>query len=92
MKCKILFTDMDGTLLNDEKEISKRVYQAIERFTEAGGRVVLSSGRPLNSILETKNGLGLSYPGMYVIAYNGALVYDCQSGSPVFEKSFRLIM
>lgn len=90
MKCKILFTDMDGTLLNDEKKISKKVYHAIDRFTKAGGRVVLSSGRPLNSILETKNGLGLSYPGMYVIAYNGALVYDCQAESPVFEKRLLL--
>lgn len=86
MKCKILFTDMDGTLLNDDKEISKEVYRAIDRFTEAGGRVVLSSGRPLNSILETKKRLGLSYPGMYVIAYNGALVYDCQAERPVFER------
>ena len=77
---------MDGTLLNDEKEISKKVHQAIDRYTEAGGRVVLSSGRPLKSILETKNRLGLSYPGMYVIAYNGALVYDCQADEPVLKK------
>lgn len=90
MKCKILFTDMDGTLLNDEKEISKNVYQAIDRFTGAGGRVVLSSGRPLNSILETKDRLGLSYPGMYVIAYNGALVYDCQAERPIFEKKLSI--
>lgn len=90
MKCKILFTDMDGTLLNDEKEISKKVYEAIDRFTEAGGRVVLSSGRPLKSILETKSSLGLSYPGMYVIAYNGALVYDCQAEKPIFEKNLSI--
>lgn len=90
MKDKILFTDMDGTLLNDDKEISEEVYQAIDRFTKAGGRLVLSSGRPLSSILETKDRLGLSYPGMYVIAYNGALVYDCQADKPVFEKKLSL--
>lgn len=90
MKCKILFTDMDGTLLNDEKKISQKVYQAIERFTGAGGSVVLSSGRPLTSILEAKNSLGLHYPGMFVIAYNGALVYDCQAETPIFEKKLSL--
>lgn len=90
MKCNILFTDMDGTLLDDEKKISGQVYEAIDRFTNAGGRVVLSSGRPLASILETKDRLGLNYPGMYVIAYNGALVYDCRQEKPILEQRIPL--
>lgn len=86
MKCNILFSDMDGTLLNDKKEISPQVYEAIDKFTKNGGKLVLSSGRPLDSILKTKEKLGLNYPGMYVIAYNGALVYDCQENKPIFEQ------
>lgn len=86
MKCKILFSDMDGTLLDDKKEISENVYKAIDEFTKKGGKLVLSSGRPLDSILSTKEKLGLNYPGMYVIAYNGALVYDCGEQKPVFER------
>lgn len=86
MKCDILFSDMDGTLLDDNKEISAEISEAIHLFTKRGGRLVLSSGRPLVSILETKEKLGLNYPGMYVIAYNGALVYDCQKKKPVYEK------
>lgn len=86
MKYHILFSDMDGTLLNDKKEISEALYEKIEQFTKKGGKLVLSSGRPLAGILKTKEQLGLSYPGMYLIAYNGAMIYDCQKEEAVFEK------
>ncbi len=85
-KNRIIFSDMDGTLLDDKKNLSPRIYNAIDSFTSQGGRFVLSSGRPLASILETKEKLGLSFPGTFVIAYNGALVYDCQQQKPIWEQ------
>lgn len=85
-KNRIIFSDMDGTLLDDEKNLSPRIYDAIDNFTAQGGRFVLSSGRPLASILETKEKLGLSFPGTYVIAYNGALVYDCEQEKSIWEQ------
>lgn len=83
---RIIFSDMDGTLLDDKKKLSPRIYNAIDYFTARGGRFVLSSGRPLASILETKKKLGLDFPGTYVIAYNGALVYDCEQKKAIWEQ------
>lgn len=83
---RIIFSDMDGTLLDDKKNLSPRIYVAIDSFTAQGGRFVLSSGRPLASILETKEKLGLNLPGTFVIAYNGALVYDCEQEKPIWEQ------
>lgn len=82
---RIIFSDMDGTLLNDEKKLSPEIYHKILDFTAQGGRFVLSSGRPLASILETKEKLGLHLSGTYIIAYNGALIYDCQQEKSIWE-------
>lgn len=81
----ILFSDMDGTLLNDKKELTPATKTALDAFFARGGRLVLSSGRPLNSILEVAGQLGLLRTGTYMIAFNGALVYDCDRQAPIRE-------
>ncbi|MCR5655396.1 MAG: Cof-type HAD-IIB family hydrolase [Lachnospiraceae bacterium] len=82
---KILFTDMDETLLTTDKKISRAVYDAVWDFIGEGGSFVLSSGRPLNSIIETRDRLELPVKGTYIISYNGALVYDCDAHRPILE-------
>lgn len=74
---KILFTDMDGTLLNDDSLVSGRMKEALDDMCAAGHTLVLSSGRPLTSILQVKEHAGIDYPNTYVIANNGSLIYDC---------------
>lgn len=85
-RSRIIFSDMDGTLLDDEKKLSNQIYTKIMDFTAQGGHFVLSSGRPLASILETATQLGLNIPGTYIIAYNGALVYDCEQKCSIWEQ------
>ena len=82
---KILFTDLDGTLLNNESQVSAKTQNFIKDFIAAGNKLVLSSGRPLDSILEVKEQAKLDYPGIFIIANNGALVYDCDNKKPVRE-------
>jgi Cof subfamily protein (haloacid dehalogenase superfamily) len=81
----ILFSDMDGTLLNDQKEITSATYEALEAFWAKGGKLVLSSGRPLGSILEVADKLHLARRGTYIIAFNGALIYDCDQKQAIYE-------
>ncbi len=83
---RIIFSDMDGTLLDDKKNISDELYEAICNFTAQGGSFVLSSGRPIGSIMETRERLKLTFSGTYIISYNGALVYDCDAGKAIWEK------
>lgn len=87
---KLLFTDLDNTLLNNESRVSAKTQAFLKEFIDSGNRLILSSGRPLNSILEVKEQAGLSYPGILIIAYNGALVYDCDSRQPLLEKRMPL--
>lgn len=82
---KVLFTDLDGTLLNNNSEVSEYTKEILDIFTEQGNVLVLSSGRPLDSILEVKEKARLNYKGMYIVAYNGCLIYDCDNDKIVYE-------
>lgn len=82
----LLFTDMDGTLLRSDSTISPAMKEAIDRLTSNGHQLILTSGRPLPSILEVKEFSGLNYPNMWVISYNGGLVYNCDKKIPVFTS------
>lgn len=79
----ILFTDMDGTLLLDDSTISEDMKTAIDRLTEAGHQFVLSSGRPLPSILEQKIKFKLNYSNMWIISNNGAVIYSCDNNCSI---------
>ena len=90
MSAQILFTDLDGTLLNDRKEITPGNRQAIDEALAKGKRIVVTSGRPLVSSLDQARRLGLAEPGCYVIAYNGAEIYDCAQEKSVFRRPLDL--
>ena len=46
MKYKLLVLDVDGTLLNDEKEITPRTLATLLKVQQMGVHIVLASGRP----------------------------------------------
>jgi len=81
----LLFTDMDGTLLLNNSTVSPNMKNALNRMTTAGHHLILSSGRPLPSILEVRKQAGIDYPNMLIISSNGALVYDCDNKRPILE-------
>lgn len=82
---KIIFLDLDGTLLNDEKNIPDVNKEWINRALAGGHYVALASGRAIASIQKIINELHMKHrPGCYVIAYNGAQIYDMEQ-----EKQIR---
>lgn len=85
MKSGIFFTDLDGTLLTTEKKITPNTRTTLDKLTAAGHRLALVSGRPLKSILEVKETLGLTYPGMFLVGFNGGLIFDFDKKETVLE-------
>lgn len=65
--------DMDGTLLNSNKEISDDSKEAIKKASEANKHVVLSTGRCLPELVRIMPEIPTV---RYIIAASGALVYD----------------
>lgn len=87
---KLLFTDLDGTLLNNASQVSPGTRAFLDEFLAAGNRLILSSGRPKDSVLEVKNRAGLSQPGILLSCYNGAQIYDCDSRRTIMAKRLSL--
>ena len=87
MKRRLLFLDLDGTLLNDEKQITPGNRQALEKALQDGHGVIITTGRPLRSAMEQARNLGLDQPGCFFIAYNGALIYDWAKNAQVYKHS-----
>lgn len=74
---KILFTDMDETLLTTGKIIQPEVLDAIGEMVRRGHKLVLSTGRPLYSVHKVAVQYGFTSPGFYISSFNGGLIYDC---------------
>ena len=87
---KLLFTDLDGTLLNNDSKVSAGTKAFLDEFLAAGNKLILSSGRPKDSVLEVKNNAGLTQPGIIIICTKGTQVYDCDSRQTIMEKRLPL--
>lgn len=81
----MIFLDLDGTLLNSQKEVSAGNRKALQAAREQGHQVVLCSGRPLSAMKQIIKELDLQKPGCFVISYNGALIYDCHKEEVIFS-------
>ncbi|MDD3164472.1 MAG: HAD family hydrolase [Oscillospiraceae bacterium] len=68
-----LYTDLDGTLLDDEKNVSDTNLQAIRRLLDGGGHFGIATGRPLYHLDRQLERLPVDAP---CILCNGAAIYD----------------
>lgn len=87
MSEKILFTDMDGTLLDSDKQVSDSLRRLIRQMIDSGNRLVLSSGRTQSSIEKAVRRIDLFFPDMLYISTNGNAVYDCNTKQFLFQKT-----
>ncbi|CAK1244523.1 Cof-type HAD-IIB family hydrolase [Fructobacillus evanidus] len=71
---KLVSIDIDGTLYNDNREITPAVKSAIQKATAQGVHVVITTGRPETGVKKILNELDLLGEDHYVITHNGGLV------------------
>lgn len=86
---KLIALDLDGTLLNSQKEISSENQAAIAKARAKGIHVVLTTGRPLVAIhhfLETLDMVGFED---FSITFNGGLVQR-NTGEILSKKPFSM--
>lgn len=86
MKYKLLVLDVDGTLLNENKEITPRTQAALLKAQQMGVHVVLASGRPTGGVMPLAKALELDNYGGFVLSYNGGQIINVQTGELLFEK------
>lgn len=83
MTIKAVFFDMDGTLLTDNRTISKSTIIAINALKKQGILVGLATGRDPQFLLPYMASLGLDV----VIAYNGQYIFSRQE--VLFEQALQ---
>ncbi|NLW29152.1 MAG: HAD family phosphatase [Erysipelothrix sp.] len=83
----VIITDLDGTLLNKDKKISKRNQQVLLRLQAMGVKVIIASGRPRPELDGRQELLELEkYDGL-VLSYNGARVVQVRDQKVVYNHS-----
>lgn len=84
---KCVFLDLDGTLLNDERQVCERNRVAIEAALKEGHKMIVATGRPLESAIVGAQKMDLAKEGCYIASYNGGVLYDCTTKQKIFEAS-----
>ncbi len=86
MKYKLIVIDVDGTMLNSKRELTKRTVQTLRKVQQMGIRVALASGRPTYGILPLAKAIDLGVYDGFIISYNGAQVMEARTGQILFER------
>ena len=79
----VIFIDIDGTLLNDKRQISNRVKNIIHNILELGHKIVLCTGRSRASAIKIAKEVGTS---TYIITSNGAEIYDFKNNKVIYSS------
>ena len=87
MGYRLLVADIDGTLVNAQREITPPVRAAVAAAQARGVRVCLATGRIWPSAQQYVEDLGADSPA---ILYNGGMVYDFTSGEVWFRTTLPL--
>jgi Cof subfamily protein (haloacid dehalogenase superfamily) len=80
---RLVAIDLDGTLLDDSKQVSEKTAKALRCLPARGVKVVIASARPPRSVRHIYQSLGLD---TLSINYNGALIWDEPRQLPIFHR------
>ena len=79
---KVIASDMDGTLLNNEHVLSERTVAAIKNAQEAGIRFIIATGRSFEQAVHVLEGTGIECD---YIVYSGAEIRN--SAKEILQRS-----
>jgi Cof subfamily protein (haloacid dehalogenase superfamily) len=79
----LLVCDMDGTLLDVNRQVSMKNRFALERFANNGGSFTIATGRSIEGVAQFIDILPVNAP---VILFNGAVIYDFVQKKILYES------
>ncbi|MBP1041914.1 HAD family phosphatase [Vagococcus sp. BWB3-3] len=86
MTIKAIILDLDGTLLNSEKNISPKTKATLIDAQQKGIKLVLASGRPTTGMIQHAEELEMAKHHGLLVSYNGAKVIDCQTMAELYSR------
>lgn len=83
MAIRLIALDLDGTLLNSQKQISKETLETLSEAAQKGILIVPCTGRLYKTVPEAVKCLPFV---RYMITVNGARIYDHQKGTVLYQE------
>lgn len=84
---KLIAIDMDGTLLDSQKQLPEKNVLALHQAVAKGVQIVLCTGRPKSGVQPYFEELGLSQDASFAILDNGCTTYRTEDWSLLDYKS-----
>ncbi len=83
MSIRLIATDLDGTLLNNESALSDYTQEVLHRAAASGMTIAVATGRAFYAMPDciTQNG-----DIRYAVTSNGSAVYDLQNGTLLYNR------
>ena len=72
----LIATDLDGTLLDDKKEVTNTTRTILKQLKQQGILFGVATGRPVESTLILSKEWGLDEDLSFMIGMNGGIIYD----------------
>lgn len=90
MDIKLIALDLDGTLNNDQKQITSKTHAALMEAQQRGIRLALASARPSPGLFKERDLLRMQEFGGILMSYNGGRITDAATGRVLFETAMDL--
>lgn len=87
MNYQLIALDLDGTLNNDERQITPITKQVLLRAQQKGIRVALASARPAPGLSREREVLELDRYHGILISYNGARIVNAADNSLLYSRN-----
>lgn len=87
---KLLSIDLDGTLLNSKRQISKRNLDYLRQAEKKGIKIVICTGRPYLAMKKFVSEIGFTSPDDYIITFNGGQTQRAADGQILYADTLNM--
>lgn len=88
MDYKMIFLDLDNTLLSSDLTISGENLRAIREASEKGVKITICTGRGIFSVRHIAAQFGINWENCYIICLNGGAIYKGYPPQLIKERLF----
>lgn len=82
----MMISDLDGTLIDKQRNITKKTKYAVEAFKTNGGIFSIATGRGINSAKRYIDQLNIDVP---VILFNGCVIYKPSNHEIIYQNCLK---
>lgn len=84
---KLIATDLDGTLVTDDKNLTSRTVENVKKALKKNVKIMISSARAFYRLERYIDELDLRRENQYTICFNGAMIVENITGKVLYSKN-----